>query len=238
MKRIVFVASLTLLSCEPPPNNPHTDDTDPIDDTDAVAPERPDLSYTAGTCGALVAPADLSTEAARAAARELLQAVDPNHLPGTAGFGHEARWADASLCTGYRRVYGWTTHVDAPDGCLAEDDSWWWGEAEVTWALQRFSATADRLSTIAPDGALLQLDGALRWRTTGQTGNPSFEGSADVYVRSGEEAWYVVFDKPTLDPEATGYVHHIAGEAGPLGDFCFEATYEGRSLTAVSFNPR
>jgi hypothetical protein len=231
MTRIALVASLALLGCEQPPvrSDPHTEDTD------VTVPDQPDLSYTVGSCSALVAPADLSTEVARAAARELVLALDPNHLPTTAGLLPEARWADAALCTNHHAGYGWSAHVDAPDGCLAEDGSLWWGAADVTWSLMRFSAVGSRLSTRAPNGALLQVDGAMQVETNGQTGNPDFTGSAEVYVRSGEGAWYIAFDKADRDPMATGYVHHIAGDTGPLGDFCFEATYDGRLLTEVSF---
>lgn len=207
-------------------------------------PPRPDLNYEAGTCEALRSPADLSTDTARGEAREMIERLDPIRV-------FEAlSWLSAHMdgCAQARSGLATQRTLEAgEEGCRADDGSIFWGRLDSYSSLRRRELTAEAFSARLPPGsraALVQLDGRATHTTSGYgVGNPPFHGSVALYVRVEgspeglpDGAWLVEVQKPLYGDPARGYLHHLEGETWPLGDFCFEATYEGRHLRDVTFD--
>ena len=208
--------------------------------------EPPEISYLVGSCDALLDPMDLSTQANRDAAAQMVAALDPVRvlqtlsLPASAGL--PSSWDAAAPCVEVFMGVGSSWEVVDADGCVSEDGATWWGSTRVDVRLQGSDLEATAFSRVSPSGrdtSLVQLDGQSHLSISGYgVGNPPFRGSSALYARTegvGEGAWYIAFDKPVYGAPATGYLYHYEGD-GPLGDFCFTAEYQGLFVPTVTFD--
>jgi hypothetical protein len=110
-----------------------------------------------------------------------------------------------------------------------------------TSSLRTQRLVADGFSAHLASGAVLELDGTLSSNLSGyMVGNPPFYAFAQLWVRAEgtgelEGEVYIALSKPTYSAPANGsYLYHFAGD-GPMGDVCFDVTFDGRNVESITY---